>query len=138
MEPTVAPASLYERLGGRPRLEYLVRHFYADVRQHNEIGPIFIAQIADWPVHLAKIVDFWSNVTGGPIRYDGPMPRKHFPLGLEARHFEAWLELWGRHCRAHLPAREAAELIAVAEGIGHRLKALIAYDNGLSRIDPAR
>ena len=100
MDPKISPSSLFSRLGGRPALLNLLRRFYADVRQHNEIGPIFTAQISDWSAHLEKIADFWSNVTGGPIRYDGPMPQKHFPLGLEARHFDAWLDLWRRHCRA--------------------------------------
>lgn len=124
--PPVAPSSLFARLGGRPQLLHVLRHFYADVRQHQEIGPIFTARITDWPAHLEKIADFWSNVTGGPIRYDGPMPQKHFPLSLEAKHFEAWLDLWRRHCRIHLPAAEAGELIAAAEGIGERLRWLTA------------
>jgi hemoglobin len=119
--------TLFERMGGRGPLLKFLKHFYADVRQHDEIGPIFRAQISDWPTHLEKIADFWSNVTGGPIQYSGPMPQKHFPLGLEERHFEAWLDLWRRHCRAHLAPREAAELIAAAEGIGERLRALIAH-----------
>ena len=127
MDQRTSPASLFVRLGGRERLAYLLRHFYADVRQHHEIGPIFTAQITNWPAHLEKIADFWSNVTGGPIRYEGPMPQKHFPLGLEERHFEAWLDLWRRHCRAHLGPREAEELIAAAEGIGERLRFLIGH-----------
>lgn len=133
METNVSPDSLYARLGGRMRLAFLLRHFYADVRQHREIGPIFTAKITDWPAHLEKIADFWSNVTGGPVRYDGPMPQKHFPLGLEARHFEAWLDLWRRHCRAHLKPAEAEELIAAAENIGERLRALIAMQRGAAR-----
>jgi hemoglobin len=32
--------------------------------------------------------------------------------------------LWHRHCRAHLPAQEAEEMIAVAEMIGQRLRAI--------------
>lgn len=117
--------SLFERLGGRSQLLQLLRHFYADVRQHREIGPIFAAQISDWPAHLEKIANFWSNVTGGPMRYDGPMPQRHFPLGLEPRHFEAWLELWRRNCRIYLPSAEAGEMIAAAEAIGERLRWLI-------------
>jgi len=118
--------SLFARLGGRPRLLHLLRHFYADVRQHHVIGPIFLAQIEDWPAHLEKIADFWSNVTGGPVRYAGGMPRKHFPLGLELRHFEAWLDLWRRNCTAHLPPNEAVEMIRAAEEIGERLRTMIA------------
>ncbi len=127
MDTPVSPTSLFARLGGRPRLLHLLKHFYADVRQHQEIGPIFTARIADWSTHLDKIADFWSNVTGGPVRYEGPMPQKHFPLNLEARHFEAWLDLWRRHCRAHLGPAEASELIAAAESIGERLRWLTQH-----------
>lgn len=123
---------MFVRLGGRPHLLHLLRHFYADVRQHREIGPIFTARILDWPVHLEKIADFWSNVTGGPVRYAGPMPQKHFPLQLEARHFDAWLDLWRRHCRIHLAATEAGELIHAAESIGERLRGLTALARATS------
>ncbi|MBA4136335.1 MAG: globin [Opitutus sp.] len=131
-----SPNSLFARLGGRPRLLHLLRHFYADVRQQREIGPIFTAHIDDWPAHLEKIADFWSNVTGGPMRYGGAMPAKHFPLGLEERHFLAWLDLWRRHCRAHLSPIEAQELIVAAETIGERLWWMIAQQRGRP-LDPA-
>lgn len=130
-EVSEAPStSLFERLGARPRLMHLLRHFYADVRQHAEIGPIFAAHIGDWPAHLEKIGDFWSGATGGPVRYSGPMPMKHAPLGLEERHFAAWLDLWRRHCRAHLAPREAEELILLAEAIGVRLRQLLSVPPG--------
>lgn len=123
-----AAGTLFERIGGRDALAKLLRQFYADVRQHHEIGPIFRAQIDDWPVHLEKIADFWSGATGGPVRYAGPMPQRHFPLGLEERHFAAWLDLWRRNCRIHLPPEPAAEMITLAEGIGERLRFLVAHD----------
>lgn len=117
--------SLFERIGGRAGLMQLLRRFYADVRQHNEIGPIFRAQIHDWPAHLEKIADFWSGATGGPANYSGPMPQRHFPLGLEASHFEAWLDLWRRNCRIWLKSQEADEMIFLAESIGERLRELV-------------
>ena len=120
------PAPLFDRLGGRKTLSHLLRYFYADVRQHHEIGPIFAAHIENWPVHLEKIADFWSGATGGPVTYAGPMPAKHMPLGLEEKHFQAWLGLWQRHCRAHLPAGEAEEMIGLAENIGQRLRWMVA------------
>lgn len=123
--PATPPAPLFDRLGGRAPLVQLLKYFYADVRQHAEIGPIFAAHIADWPAHIEKIADFWSGVTGGPALYSGPMPFKHQPLGLEERHFQAWLGLWARHCRARLAQAEAAELIAVAEMIGQRLRFMV-------------
>lgn len=116
------PETLYNRIGGRDGLMLLLRRFYADVRQHAEIGPIFAAHIADWPAHLGKIAGFWSGLTGGPALYGGGMAARHIPLRLEEKHFQAWLGLWQRHCRAHLPANEADEMIAVAESIGQRLR----------------
>ena len=121
----VPPLSLYERIGGRAGLLQLLRYFYADVRQHETIGPIFQRLIADWPAHLEKIADFWSGATGGPVIYSGPMPMKHVPLGLEEKHFEAWLDLWHRQCRARLPPREAQEMINRAEAIGQRLREIV-------------
>ena len=126
MPETKLSGVLFDRLGGRTRLLYLLRHFYADVRQHQEIGPIFAAHITDWPAHLEKITDFWSGATGGPALYIGPMPFKHISLGLEERHFAAWLDLWRRHCRAHLLATGAQELTALAELIGVRLRQIVA------------
>ena len=117
--------SLYSRLGGEPGIAKLLRHFYADVRQHRLIGPVFNERIQDWPAHLAKIGQFWARATGGPSRYAGPMPARHMDLGIDARHFEAWLQLWEANCRCHLPADAAGEMIALARGIGRRLLDLI-------------
>ena len=116
------PPSLFQRIGGRTGLQTLLRRFYADVRQHNEIGPIFAAHIDDWPSHMEKIADFWSGLTGGPALYGGGFAGRHIPLGLEEKHFQAWLGLWHRHCHAHLPPAEAADMIAVAEALGQRLR----------------
>ncbi len=121
-----SPGTLYDRIGGRPGLAKLLKHFYADVRQHHEIAPIFAANIEDWPSHLEKIADFWSGLTGGPRLYSGGMPWKHLPLKLEERHFAAWLDLWRRNCRAHLAPAEAVDMIAAAEALGQRLRQIIA------------
>lgn len=123
-----APApTLFQRIGGRTKLQEILKYFYADVRQHNEIAPIFSANITDWPAHLETIADFWSGVTGGPANYSGAMPMKHVPLGLSERHFQAWLGLWARQCRARLAPAEAKDLIAIAETIGQRLRQIVAF-----------
>lgn len=118
----MAAPTLYERIGGHDGLMLLLRRFYADVRQHQVIGPVFAERISDWPSHLEKIAGFWSGLTGGPALYGGGMAARHLPLRLEAPHFEAWLGLWHRHCRAHLPASEAEEMIVLADNIGRRLR----------------
>jgi len=126
MQSSAPPSSLFDRIGGRAKLDEILKYFYADVRQHDEIGPIFAANIEDWPFHLSKLADFWSGITGGPAQYSGPMPMKHVPLQLEERHFQAWLGLWARQCRARLAPPEADDLIAVAELIGQRLRQITA------------
>ncbi|MBA4149730.1 MAG: group III truncated hemoglobin [Verrucomicrobia bacterium] len=112
---------LFDRLGGRPNLHRLLHHFYADVRQHHLLGPVFNAQIENWPHHIDKIADFWSTITGGPAKYNGAMAARHVPLGLKEKHFQAWLGLWEHNCRIWLSADCASELIAIAHQIGARL-----------------
>jgi hemoglobin len=117
--------TLYERIGGRDTLAHLLRHFYSDIRQHKLVGPIFNEKIQDWPSHLETIGSFWARLTGGPSNFSGGMPAKHLPLGLNASHFHAWLQLWEFNCRAHLKTAEAQEMIKLAHEIGRRLKAII-------------
>lgn len=112
-------------MGGRETLAKLLHHFYADIRQHNLVGPIFNRQIHDWPAHLETIGSFWARLTGGPSGYSGQVPAKHMNLGLGANHFQAWLQLWEFNCRNYLAAREAQEMISLAHDIGRRLKGFI-------------
>ena len=114
--------SLFERLGGRPALLRLLHHFYADIRQHTVLGPIFNSRIQHWPEHIEKIADFWTRIMGGPADYAGNMPAPHIPLGLREEHFQAWLGLWEINCRIWLEPRCAAELSALAQQIGRRLR----------------
>lgn len=120
--------SLYDRIGGREGLNLLLRHFYADVRQHAVLGPVFNKQIHDWPAHLEKIGSFWARLTGGPSGYSGQMPMKHLNLGIEAQHFGAWLQLWTFNCRSHFAEAEADEMIDLAHEIGRRLKHILGVE----------
>jgi hemoglobin len=121
--------SLYDRMGGRETLAHLLRHFYSDVRQHNLVGPIFNEHIKDWPSHLETIGSFWARLTGGPSAYSGGMPAKHMSLGLNAGHFQAWLQLWEFNCRKYLKSVEAQEMISLAQEIGRRLKGLVGVSD---------
>jgi hemoglobin len=117
--------SLFERLGGRPAVKRLLRHFYADVRQHNLLGPIFDTKVENWPEHIEKIARFWAQVTGGPAEYFGAMPLRHIPLGLREEHFTAWLALWEINCRQWLTPGGASEMIAQAHQIARRLRQFV-------------
>jgi hemoglobin len=117
--------SLYERIGGQAALGQLLKHFYSDVRQHAVLAPIFNRQIHDWPKHLETIASFWARLTGGPSEYFGQMPAKHLNLGIDASHFDAWLQLWRFNCAAYLAETEAREMISLAQEIGRRLKSIL-------------
>jgi len=118
--------SLYHRIDGHTGLAILLRHFYADVRQHSLLGPVFNQRISDWSAHLATIGEFWARITGGPSRYAGQMPAPHFSLNLEPRHFAAWLQLWDANCRCYLRPPEAQAMSRLAHDIGARLSNILS------------
>jgi hemoglobin len=118
----LACASLIDRIGGRDSLVRLLTHFYADVRQHDLIGPIFESKVENWPKHIEKIADFWSQVTGGPAGNGGGMPAAHVPLGLREEHFQAWLGLWETNCHIWLECDCANEMSFLVRQIGQRLR----------------
>lgn len=118
------PTSLYSRLGGHDGILKLIRPFYADIRQHAMLGPIFNAQIKDWEAHLAKITDFWALQTGGESKYRGGFARAHMSLGLQPEHFQNWLALWEFNNARSLPPQEAGEMNALAHELGRRLAAM--------------
>ncbi|HEY9153741.1 MAG TPA: globin, partial [Opitutaceae bacterium] len=62
----------------------------------------------------------------------------HFPLELGEQHFAAWLELWRRNCRIYFATSEADEMIGIAESIGQRLRALIAYNQARPKFEDER
>jgi hemoglobin len=116
--------SLYERLGGHEGILKLIKPFYADIRQHTVLGPIFNAHIHDWPPHLNKIADFWALQTGGGSRYRGSFGAAHVSLGIGAEHFQRWLALWEFNNARQLEPGEAAEMNALAQQLAGRLSAI--------------
>ena len=106
----------------------LVHGFYSRVRSDELLGPVFERHIGDWPVHLAKMVDFWSSVLLGTRRYHGtPMPAHQALPELSPTLFRRWLELFSETtaetCSAELGARadQLAGRIAQSLWFGHQL-----------------
>jgi hemoglobin len=124
--------SLFVRLGGAERLRLLLHHFYADVRQHRGIGPIFDKHVGNWQQHIATIAAFWTRITGGIPCYAGNMPAKHLELELKQEHFQAWLTLWETNCNTHLPPTEAKEMVQIALAISRRLQTILANGETIS------
>lgn len=73
----------------------LVDTFYARVRAHPRLGPIFNDEIDDWPAHLAKLKDFWASVALNAGRYSGKPVPAHMKLqGIAPEDFQTWLGLF--------------------------------------------
>ena len=126
--PLPSPRTLYERVGERRGLGVLVRNFYLALRQHPTLGPIFARHVTDWPTHFETLTDFWTVQTGGPAHYRGRLLRAHAPLGLHSEHFGYWLAQWRQSSRLHFEEPEAAEMIALAEGLAARMREVVAAE----------
>lgn len=75
----------------------LVHEFYAAVRSDPLLGPVFEQHVADWPLHLERLVDFWSSLLRGTQRYSGAPMANHMALpGLNEALFRRWLQLFGQ------------------------------------------
>jgi hemoglobin len=74
----------------------LVHGFYARVRRHPVLGPIFNPVIGeDWDSHLARMCDFWSSVMRMSGRYKGNPMAVHARLtAVRPEHFDDWLALF--------------------------------------------
>ena len=74
----------------------LVNEFYAKVKKHEGLFPIFNNAIKDdWEEHIIKIADFWEGIMLHSGSYNGNPPKTHlnlpkFDLGL----FHEWLRLF--------------------------------------------
>ncbi|MFG1290331.1 group III truncated hemoglobin [Xanthobacter versatilis] len=112
----------------------LVHLFYERVNKDAVLGPIFSGRIKDdaWPVHLAKMCDFWSSVLLKSGRYEGrPLP-PHLALGSDAgdAQFARWLALFRPTALEVLPPDAAQAAIAHAERMAHSFRLAIGFHNG--------
>ncbi|MCD8534693.1 MAG: group III truncated hemoglobin [Verrucomicrobia bacterium] len=118
---------LYEYMGGHEGILRFIRPFYMDLRQHQELGPIFNRHIQDWESHLAKITEFWALQTGGPSHYRGGFAGAHFKIdGLTSDHFDQWLALWDFNCQRQLPPDLQQSMSQLAHTLAARLKRVVA------------
>ncbi len=74
----------------------LVDEFYAEVRMHPRLGPIFNTRLdGKWPAHLDKLKAFWRSVLLTTGEYYGrPVPAHNGIAELEEGDFALWLNLF--------------------------------------------
>ena len=106
-------------------ISLLVDTFYARIREHGVLGPIFADKIGgDWGPHLARMKDFWASVALNAGRYSGrPVPKHKALTSVEPGHFALWLALFRATLDDTAPTREAADyFMKRAERIAESLK----------------
>lgn len=113
-----------------PEIQAVVANFYARVRQHPELGPIFAPHVQDWPSHEAKIVAFWRGAITGQGGYDGNPMRAHISAGnIAPRNFSAWLDLFEAALADELPMHTQRLWAELAHRIGHGLKSGLDFNH---------
>jgi len=108
----------------------VVHGFYDRIRRDDLLGPIFNREIAaeDWPVHLAKMCDFWSSTLLRTGRYEGrPLPAHLAIPELGEAHFRRWLSLFRETVRRLCPPEVATLFMDRALRIAHSFRLAIAY-----------
>lgn len=115
----------------------VVHGFYDAIRNDDLLGPVFANQIADdaWPLHLAKMCDFWSAALLRTDRYEGrPLPPHLAIPGLDERHFRRWLQLFRLTVRLICPTEVAALFMSRALRIAHSFRLAIAFHRSESTV----
>ncbi len=108
----------------------LVSTFYVKVRHDAVLGPIFEAHVADWSVHMPKMIAFWSAALMGSKNYRGnPMVVHRALPDLTQSMFERWLGLFQDTTRL-LPNRAMA---ARADELSRRIAQSLWYGYQLQR-----
>ncbi|MDZ4312350.1 MAG: group III truncated hemoglobin [Cypionkella sp.] len=105
------------------QIETVVAAFYAAVRTHPTLGPIFASHITDWPVHETKIVRFWRNAILLEGGYDGNPMAVHKAAGnVRPGMFDPWLALFDQTLTRELPPETAKAWSSLAHRIGRGLR----------------
>lgn len=106
-----------------PSIERLVTGFYARVRDHERLGPLFEARLAGrWPVHLDRMVSFWCTVLLREASFKGDPVGRHRALDqVVSEDYRLWLDLFRSETRAVFVPAAAEAVIAAAERIAESL-----------------
>lgn len=112
-------------------IDRLMSAFYARVRRHEVLGPIFLNAVGEggeeWEEHEAKIASFWRNALLMDRDYSGnPMMVHMMNPDIEVGHFPIWLELFRSVAFQVLDSAKASNIADLADRIGRGLSFGIA------------
>ncbi|MCY1126958.1 group III truncated hemoglobin [Frigidibacter sp. RF13] len=104
-------------------IDRVVADFYAAIRVHPGLGPVFAAHVTDWPAHEEKIARFWRNAILFERSYDGNPMEAHRAAGnVRPGMFSVWLGLFDSVLTRNLAPETAAQWSVLAHRIGAGLR----------------
>ena len=104
-------------------IDRVVADFYAAIREHPSLRPVFAVHVTDWPAHEAKIAGFWRNAILYDRSYDGNPLQVHREAGnVRPGMFATWLALFDTVLARDLAPEAAAGWSALAHRIGRSLR----------------
>jgi hemoglobin len=113
----------------REEVDFLVRKFYEQVRDHQVLGAVFNQIVEDWDHHLTHLSDFWEMILlqTGPGRGRFNPTKVHQDVDFKMDHtitqvhFGNWLELWFQTIDLYFFGENAAYAKEHARRMGHML-----------------
>ncbi|MCB2110743.1 group III truncated hemoglobin [Albidovulum sp.] len=104
-------------------IDRVVADFYAAIRAHPGLGPVFAVHVKDWPAHEAKIAGFWRNAILYERSYDGNPLEAHRAAGnVRPGMFDIWLGLFDSVLARNLAPGTARSWSLLAHRIGRSLR----------------
>lgn len=122
-QPVRQPAPLTDA-----EIARVVAAFYAEVRRHPVLGPVFAAHVpaGGWPAHEAKIAAFWRRAILKVPDYDGnPMAVHLGAMDVQAGHFAHWLALFETVISREIGSEVGAAWVGMAQRIGRGMRLAI-------------
>jgi hemoglobin len=114
----------------------LVEQFYARIRVHPSLGPIFARRVREWPMHLGRMKSFWGSIAIESGRFHGNPMLKHIAIGeIQPSHFSDWLNLWAATVKDVVSDDKAA---AFFNGRANRIAESLSMGIALHRDRPSQ
>ena len=123
----------------RAIIHAFIVEFYARMRKHEELGPIFERHLGGaWDSHMERLTDFWMTMLGGGTLYRGNPFEVHRRIEEMAEHqFTDWLAIFESAADDCLPEDLAVRAKERAHRIAGSLKAGLFYrPHAISRTAP--
>ena len=114
----------------RENVKQLVADFYAKVRKHEALGPIFIGAIGAsdelWNAHIEHITAFWTRMLLNEGEFSGQPMKTHAELPpFPKERFGDWLGLWEQTLNEIYTPQVASGILERAKGIAAHFKEML-------------